>query len=137
MVIGRASSTWRSSGGMAGILWAEHEGRKQTRRGVAWLATPRRARRSQRYLSAASPATNEPLGGLLRAALLGAGLLASRLLGWCLLGWCLLGRTLPRGALLRSARLRSALLGGAPLGRALLRGRLLGRRLLGGRLLRR
>src|SRR4051812_45060432 len=29
MVIGRASSTWRSSGGMRGILGVGHEGRKQ------------------------------------------------------------------------------------------------------------
>src|SRR5437879_3556115 len=115
MVIGRASSTWRSSGVMAGILWDGVRRRKQTRRGVAWFATPRRAAGRQRYVSAASTASG-PLRGLLRAALLGSRLL--------------------RGRLLRGRLLRRRLLRHRPLACRLLRGRVLGGGLLGGRLAR-
>src|SRR5829696_2456915 len=152
MVIGRASSTWRSSDGMVGMLRVGVGGRKQNAEGRGLV---RHAPRSSTFSGrcGSTPSACAFLRCLLRAALLGGRLLGPTLLGCASLGAAFLGcafpgatlpgRTLLRGraaaaGLLRRA-LRAALLGGrlscTAFGRTL--GGTLARRLLRGTLLRR
>src|SRR5215208_2067984 len=115
MVIGRASSTWRSSDGMVGMLRLGRWGRKQNAKGRGQVRhAPRSSTISGRYGSAAQSA-----GALLRC-LPGAALLGG-FLGATFLRGALLGPALPGHALLGRRTPSARLLGGGP-GSALLRG---------------
>src|SRR5215207_719161 len=118
MVIGRASSTWRSSDGMVGMLRVGVGGRKQNAEGRGLV---RHAPRSSTFSGrcGSTPSACAFLRCLLRAALLGGRLLGPTLLGCAALGAALLGGRLSCTAFGRTL--------GGTLARRLLRGTLLRR----------
>src|SRR5215217_4326396 len=130
MVIGRASSTWRSSDVMVGMLRVGGGRRKQNAEGRG-IVSPRPSTLSGGCGSA--PSACALLRRLLGSALLG-GRLGSTLLGGSLLCGALRGPTL-LGRALRCRRPPSTRLLGGGLGAALLGRRLL-RAALGGTLAR-
>src|SRR5215204_4430357 len=101
MVIGRASSTWRSRDVMGGMLRVDDEGRKQRRR--ARPGSPRPSEEDADSETPSAPSTCALLDRFLRTALLRRPLPGGPLLGRALLGAALLGGTLLGGTLLRPA----------------------------------